>query len=759
MRRTPIHTRRASIVVVAVAVLVALGLTACDPAKKVLALGGTNQITVTTAPNALISLYDRNGNLVPTLEIGDTGDPVPTDTRRTDENGNVVLRYIPTGYDYVVKRVDSDETAPSNPVTVTRVLQTPKRSLYLNQEMTEGFGYLKTRDGTLLSYMLRLPGPIDQGPYPTVVEYSGYDPSNPYKWSDTAPSQRIANLAGYAVVGVNIRGTGCSGGSFLLWEAAQATDGYDVVETVAAQPWVKGHEVGMVGLSYPGNAALYAAATQPPSLAAIAVGGTYDDGFRNLLRPSGITNSGFAQSWISSRESQAEAGGQEFTRQRIEDGDAICEFNQRMRTQNIDLTQRIAENPYFPTLLGLGDQFAPATMVGRIKVPVLLAATWHDEQVGGHVPTMLPNFTGTTKKRFLLTNGGHAEMLAVPDILLRWGEFLDLYVAKRTPNYDFYKLASPVVAKEVVGGSGDFSSVPFPANRFAGKTYAQALAAWEAEPQVRVSFENGGGSDGAEPGLPHPTFSQEFASYPVPGTSVQRWYLGPEGTLTADAPVAADDAEGTIDSYVSDPSVRPETSTTGGNAWAQYPQWDWAPPVDGNSLAYLSPALAQTTTMIGSGSVDLWLRSSAPDTDLQVTLTEVRPDGQEELVQSGWMRTSVRALDETRSTELQPLLTMMESDAAPLPAGEFSPVRIEIYPFGHVFRAGSKIRLIVTAPGGDRIAWSFATLDGTPTNEIARSAGRPSSVALPVVAGVTPPAELPACALRGQPCRPFPPAS
>ncbi|MCB0972389.1 MAG: hypothetical protein KDA97_12865, partial [Acidimicrobiales bacterium] len=509
---------------------------------------------------------------------------------------------------------------------------------------------------------------------------------------------------------------------------------------------------------YPGNAALYAAATQPPHLAAIAVGGTYDDGFRNLLRPSGIVNSGFARSWISSRESQAEEGGQEFTRRRIDEGDAICAFNQRLRTQNIDLTQRIGENPYFPTMLGLGEQFAPETMVDRIKVPVLLAATWHDEQVGGHVPTMLESFTGTSRKRFLLTNGGHAEMFAVPDILLRWGEFLDLYVGKRTPNYDFYKLAAPVIAGEVIGGDGDFSTVPFPANRFAGKTYAQALAAWEAEPQVRVSFENGGGSDGAEPGLGHPTFSQEFASYPVPGTALQRWYLGPEGTLVGAAPVAADDAEGTIDSYVSDPSVRPETSTTGGGDWAQYPQWDWAPPVDGTSLSYLSPALAETTTMVGSGSVDLWLRSSAPDTDLQVTLTEVRPDGQEVLVQSGWMRASVRALDEERSTDLQPLLTMLEEDAAPLPAGEFAPMRIEIYPFGHVFRAGSKIRLIVTAPGGDRIAWSFDTLPGTPTNEIARSAGRPSSLALPVVAGVTPPAGLPACHLRGQPCRAFPPA-
>ena len=49
------------------------------------------------------------------------------------------------------------------------------------------------------------------------------------------------------------------------------------------------------------------------------------------------------------------------------------------------------------------------------------------------------------------------------------------------------------------------------------------------------------------------------------------------------------------------------------------------------------------TAMAGQGSVDLWLRSSAADTDLEVTLTEVRPDGQEEYIQSGWLRASHRA--------------------------------------------------------------------------------------------------------------------
>ena len=36
-----------------------------------------------------------------------------------------------------------------------------------------------------------------------------------------------------------------------------------------------------------------------------------------------------------------------------------------------------------------------------------------------------------------------------------------------------------------------------------------------------------------------------------------------------------------------------------------------------------------TTVMAGPGSVNLWLRSTAPDTDVAVTLTELRPDGQE----------------------------------------------------------------------------------------------------------------------------------
>ena len=69
----------------------------------------------------------------------------------------------------------------------------------------------------------------------------------------------------------------------------------------------------------------------------------------------------------------------------------------------------------------------------------------------------------------------------------------------------------------------------------------------------------------------------------------------------------------------------------------------------------------------GSGSVDLWVGSSTGDTDLEVTVTEVRPDGTEIYIQSGWLRASQRALDDERSSELRPVQTHLEADAAPLP--------------------------------------------------------------------------------------------
>jgi predicted acyl esterase len=103
-----------------------------------------------------------------------------------------------------------------------------------------------------------------------------------------------------------------------------------------------------------------------------------------------------------------------------------------------------------------------------------------------------------------------------------------------------------------------------------------------------------------------------------------------------------------------------------------------------------------------------------------------------------------------------PVQSMLATDATKLRGGKFVPVRIGIYPFAHAFRPGSRIRVTIEAPGGDKPVWAFDTLPGTPTNDIAHSAERPSALVLPVIAGAAISTALPPCpSLRGQPCRPY----
>jgi predicted acyl esterase len=128
----------------------------------------------------------------------------------------------------------------------------------------------------------------------------------------------------------------------------------------------------------------------------------------------------------------------------------------------------------------------------------------------------------------------------------------------------------------------------------------------------------------------------------------------------------------------------------------------------------------------------------------------------ETYVQDGWMRASMRKLDKHLSTLLAPVQSMRAEDVQPLPAGRFVSVRIGIYPFGHAFRAGSRVRITIEAPGGDKPVWSFATLPGTQVNDIAHTPGMQSAIVLPVVPGATIPTPLPPCpSLRGQPCRAY----
>ena len=164
--------------------------------------------------------------------------------------------------------------------------------------------------------------------------------------------------------------------------------------------------------------------------------------------------------------------------------------------------------------------------------------------------------------------------------------------------------------------------------------------------------------------------------------------------------------------------------------------------------------------MVGAGALEAWIKSAARNVDLQATVTEVRPDGQETYVQSGWLRASERKLDAKRSTLLEPVLSLRKKDSAPLPKGKLARVTVPLYYQGHVYRAGSRVRVSLASPRGDNPIWAFREIVPRSDTKVtlARGASRPSRLVLPVVAGIDAPTPLPPCpSLRGEPCRAYQP--
>jgi hypothetical protein len=118
---------------------------------------------------------------------------------------------------------------------------------------------MKARDGTTLMNFVGTPH--GSGPFGVVLERT------PYLRIDTAAANWWGSR-GYIYVKQDLRGRGGSDG-VLDTNAGQERDGYDAVEWAAKLPKSNG-KVGMVGGSNPGLYAWYAAIAAPPHLAAIA---------------------------------------------------------------------------------------------------------------------------------------------------------------------------------------------------------------------------------------------------------------------------------------------------------------------------------------------------------------------------------------------------------------------------------------------------------------------------------------------------------
>jgi len=383
-------------------------------------------------------------------------------------------------------------------------------------------------------------------------------------------------------------------------------------------------------------------------------------------------------------------------------------------------------------------------------VPVFLAGSLEDEQVGPQWPALISALSHDKTVYVTMQNGLHIDSLD-PDVITRWLEFLDIYVAGQVPTPE--PILAPLAASVYGSATGNAPTAPLPAIRFTTEpSLAAAQAAYAAgTPRVRVLFDSGGGSLG--PGALQTTASAGYASWPPKGTDTAL-YLAAGGQLTT-APAAHESHV----TFTPDARVRPATDlASSANAWAAQPPYHWTTVPAANGVAFQTAPFTKETTIVGPASLDLSLKSNVAVTDLQVTVTEVQPGGaDEEYITSGFLRSSFQVLA-PGSSALAPEPMYIAADRRSLSDAHFTLVRIPVDPIAHIFRPGTSLRIVISAPGGDRPSWAFDTLDTSAGMHDTLSLGSASGSKLVVdtVAPVADPAPLPACgALRGEPCRPY----
>ncbi len=681
-----------------------------------------------------------------------------------DTLGAFVFHDIVPGSGYLVTGSQGSTTGTSSSITVLNQTTPAPSSFYKKVTLKVGLNYLPMRDGITVAATLRLPAGVSslaKGPFPTLVEYSGYGTAAPgslldyelgsYKGNrallpdtSTVVGALIGPSLGYAVVSLQMRGSGCSGGAFDLFGPSTPTDGYDAITEIANQKWVANHKVGLVGISYSGISEFGAAGLNPPGLAAIAPLSPTEDLY-STGSPGGITNTGFAAGWIAERVHDAKPAsattGQAWAWAEINAGDTVCAANQQFHGQAQDVQGIL--NSSTDRVPALYDLRSPLAWAAKIKVPVFLVAALQDEQTGPQWTSLIKALAKDKDVYATVQNGAHIDSLD-PDVFNRWMAFNSIFVAKKVPT------DPGLLGKLILGGftgtfGGGASLQPVPYTGL--KTPALALAAFrKGEARVTVNFDNGNSAAGA--GHPQAAYSAKLTAFPPANATATTLYLGPGGTLVPSAPSPS------TTTYEPDPSARPATSAgTSFDAWAAQPNYNWQPVSGTNGLGFTTAPLSSNLTIVGKSSLNLLLASTATDTDLQVTISEVRPNGSEMYVTSGWLRAKyMQSLNAAASTAFEPIYSYNTTKA--LVPGVFTSLRVPLDGIAYTFRAGSKLRVTISAPGGDRPSWAFSnSYAAGATNTVQLGS---SAFVFPVVAGITPTDSQPACGTnRGQPCRTY----
>lgn len=551
---------------------------------------------------------------------------------------------------------------------------------------------MATRDGTRLVADVYLPPAAAYGPVPVILERTPYGRDAPRFQA----FGRAAAARGHAFVIQDVRGRGVSGGQFHLMTNTphEGSDGIDTWQWLRRQPWCDGERMATVGGSFSAANQQALALEQPAGLRAQVLRDAGTNYWKRMFRYHGAFNLGVVLPWaVVHGLEQAQRCGDRATQ------DALTVMRDSSAQWHRLLPLRRGASP-----------LAGAPDYEQIVFEMLETA---DDGPYWHNPTVRLEGRWDEYPRdvaVLMISGWFAHHAnANFDKLREFGRRLRRPVKLIVGPW----VHTPAMLELTTAGEADFgaeAAAEGPAHetwlRWLDRHLSdEASAQGDGEPRLRYFVMGlGDGHRTAEGRVFHGGQWRSAHAWPLPSTRHVPFYLHGDGGLRPGRP-AVDAPPCRYDFDPQDPCPGIGASSLQSEAFPAFvlpgprdqrcrPEFaacrGRSGPISqrGDVLVFQTDPLPEPCEVTGPLALDLWVASSAPDTDFVARLIDVyppsedHPDGVALLLSEGILRMRYRG-GCCRGELIEP--------------GRPYQVQIELNPTSNVFKPGHRLRIDVSS--------------------------------------------------------------
>jgi putative CocE/NonD family hydrolase len=510
--------------------------------------------------------------------------------------------------------------------------------------------------------------------------------------------------AGYALVLVDVRGTGASYGEWsILWSDQEIADLGQVVDWIIAQPGSNGR-VGTYGVSYDGSTAEMLSMLDHPAVKAVAPQSNEIDLFTDLAYPGGVMNEKFIREW--------------------------AEFHSRLGANDVCGIAKAAKMDCEQMKSMMSGVRQVDDDLDGSQVAAAVASHKHmDVYEWGQGLEFHDDLWGDTGLPFVSTSPyarqSAIEQAGVPTYV--WVSWLDSTLAdaalKRYLTFD--------TPQTVIIGPWSHGAM-YHADPFLPADTAVEPSSDEQFDMLVAFFDAYLKDDGEtrpQTGITYYTLGagtwRTTRVWPPEGVVPVKWYFGEAGSLIPSSPANGSGS----DSYTVD-----WTASTGDlNRWytglfkddVVYPD---RAEEDRKLLTYTSAPMQADIEITGSPIVTLYVSSTTPDAAFHVYLEDVAPDGAVTYITEGMLRAVNRKISDNEPPYIQfgPYHTLERADALPMVPGEMTEISFNLYATSVLIRQGHQIRIAIA--GHDASMFMRYPKDATPVFTIFQS----SFIELPI---------------------------